>query len=75
VSFSNDESRILTFSIDNTVRVWDAATGRQLGWNLTHDHDVNGAIFSKDETKILTWSYDNTARLWDISGKEFLPER
>jgi WD40 repeat protein len=73
--FSKDETRILTFSLDNTVRVWDAATGKQIGRSLTHEGEVNGAAFSKNGAKILTWSYDNTARLWDVSGKEFLPER
>ena len=28
---SRDESRILSWSDDNTLRLWDAATGKQIG--------------------------------------------
>ena len=64
--FSKDETRILTFGLDSTTRLWNAATGTQIGPALTHDGEVAGAIFSKDEARILTWSVDHTARLWDV---------
>ena len=65
--FSKDETRILTWSDDKTARLWNAATGAQIGPALTHDDWVSGAVFSKDETRILTWSADNTARLWNAA--------
>jgi WD40 repeat protein len=72
--FSKDERRILSWSEDNTARLWDAYTGRQIGSNLKHDGSVLGAVFSKDETRILTWSSDKTARLWDAStGRQIGP--
>jgi WD40 repeat protein len=64
--FSKDERRILTWSEDNTARLWDAATGARIGPPLTHNSAVSGAVFSKDEHRILTWGLDNTARLWDV---------
>ena len=60
---SRDETRILSWSRDKTVRLWDMATGRQIGPAMTHDDDVNGALLSRDETRILSWSRDKTVRL------------
>ena len=72
--FSRDESRILTWSDDNTARLWDARTGKPIGPALQHQGAVRGAQFSRDESRILTWSYDNTARLWDArTGKPIGP--
>ena len=59
-------TRVLTWSTDNTARIWSAATGAQIGPALTHDNHVSGAAFSKDETHALTWSRDNTGRLWNV---------
>ena len=66
---SRDETRILSWSADNTVRLWDVATGRQIGPAMTHDDRVNGALLSRDETRILSWSADKTVRLWDVSWR------
>ena len=62
-----DETRILTWSTDRTARLWNAATGAQIGPALTHDGSVSGAVFSQDEARILTWSTDRTARLWNAA--------
>ena len=70
-AFNGDESRILTWSADNTARLWDAATGQEVVAPLRHEGLVWGAAFNGDESRILTWSADNTARLWDAAtGQE-----
>ena len=66
-AFNGDESRILTWSEDDTARLWDAATGQEVVAPLRHEGAVRGAAFNGDASRILTWSEDNTARLWDIS--------
>ncbi|MCI5163645.1 MAG: hypothetical protein D3917_16845, partial [Candidatus Electrothrix sp. AX5] len=71
--FNKDETRILTWSLDGTARLWNGSTGQQLLAPLKHEQGVNGAVFNKDETRILTSSGDGTARLWDGStGKALL---
>lgn len=64
-AFSNDETRILTWSGDNTARIWDADTGAQIGSGLQHNGFMSGAAFSQDDSRILTWSGDGTARIWN----------
>ena len=39
-AFNGDESRILTWSRDNTARLWDAATGQEVVAPLRHEGPV-----------------------------------
>ena len=63
--YSPDGKRILSWSPDKTLRLWDAATGAAIGEPLRHEGSVRGAIYSTDGKRILSWSEDKTLRLWD----------
>jgi WD40 repeat protein len=65
--FSPDGRRILTASADKTARLWDAATGAQIGEPMRHNDEVVDAAFSPDGARIATASKDHTARLWDAT--------
>ena len=39
-AFDKDERRILSWSDDKTLRLWDAATGQQIGPAMKHDDAV-----------------------------------
>ena len=71
-AFSPDGKRIVTASRDNTARLWDAETGKQIGEPLEgHTNGVMSAAFSPDGKRIVTASWDKTARLWDAqTGKQ-----
>jgi WD domain, G-beta repeat len=77
--FSPDGARIVSGSgeiiggKDNTVRVWDAASGKELLVLRGHEDQVNAAGFSPDGARIVSGSEDNTLRVWDAaSGQELL---
>jgi WD40 repeat protein len=53
------------WSSDDTLRLWDVATGQQIGPAMKHDRPVTGAVLTKGETRILSWSWDETLRLWN----------
>ena len=70
-SFSPDGRRIVTASYDNTARIWDAESGKELHKLKGHSGVVLEASFSSDGQRIITASDDGTARIWDAeSGKE-----
>jgi DNA-binding beta-propeller fold protein YncE len=69
--FSPDGKQVLTASWDNTARLWDAATGKEVRNFEGHTGEVYRAVFSPDGKQVLTASGDKTARLWDAAtGKE-----
>jgi WD40 repeat protein/serine/threonine protein kinase len=66
--FSPDASRIVTGSWDNSARVWDAKTARDVLKLVGHARHVNSAVYSPDGKWILTASDDATAILWDADS-------
>lgn len=74
--YSPDETRIVTASTDKTVRVWDAATGKELMVLRGHEGVVRDAVYSPDGTKIVSFDQrqgPGTVRVWDAAtGKQLL---
>jgi hypothetical protein len=65
--YSPDGKRILSWSYDTTLQLWDATTGAAIGAPLRQEGPVIGAVYSPDGKRILSWSYDKTLRLWDAT--------
>ncbi|HYE65089.1 MAG TPA: WD40 repeat domain-containing protein [Pyrinomonadaceae bacterium] len=68
-AFSPDGKQIVTASLDDTARVWEASTGTMVAELRGHreGEGVNSASFSPDGRLIVTASADNTARIWEAS--------
>ncbi len=64
VAFSPDGKRIVTGSIDKTVRIWDTATGKELLTLTGHTGSVLSVAFSQDGKKILSGGSDGRVILW-----------
>ena len=72
VSWSPDGKFLATGSYDGTVKVWDAAGGREPLTVGRHASGVHSVSWSPDGTRLATGSWDSTARVWDAAGG---PER
>ncbi|MBW4504085.1 MAG: WD40 repeat domain-containing protein [Scytonema hyalinum WJT4-NPBG1] len=71
VSFSPDGKMLATASADNTVKLWDTSTDKQIKTLKGHTNSVNGVSFSPNGKMLATASGDNTVKLWDTStGKQ-----
>ncbi|MBN1600056.1 MAG: hypothetical protein JW915_00540 [Chitinispirillaceae bacterium] len=69
VAFSPDNTCILTTSDDNTIRLWDAASGSLKREFTGHTQSTLSVAFSPDNKNMITGAEqpDNTLRLWDIA--------
>ncbi|KAM5353453.1 hypothetical protein ACJ41O_000103 [Fusarium nematophilum] len=67
VAFSADSQRLASGSVDETVKVWDAATGACVQTLEGHNDLVTSVAFSADGQRLASGSRDNTVKVWDIA--------
>lgn len=64
------ERRILTWSTDGTVRLWDAAALTPIGVPMSAGGAVLGATLDCAEERILSWNRDGSVRLWNAATRQ-----
>src|SRR5208283_864805 len=64
IAFSPDGGMLALSGADNTVRVWEVASGREL-WLSGHLGSVTAVAFSMDGRNFASGSSDTTIKLWD----------
>ena len=67
VAFSHDSKLLASASDDNTVKVWDAATGTLQQTLEGHSDRVKSVAFSHDSKLLASASYDKTVKVWDVA--------
>jgi WD40 repeat protein/tetratricopeptide (TPR) repeat protein len=63
-AFSPEGTRVLTICQDHCARIWDIATGKQIGPAFSHAAELVKAGFDTDGERVLTASVDGTVRVW-----------
>jgi Tol biopolymer transport system component len=64
MTFNPDGETI--YSYTDTIKIWDAKTGRELQNLSGHSRDVTSVAYSPDEKFIASSSWDNTIKIWDV---------
>lgn len=82
VTFSPDGTQVLTGSgreeamtppsTDNSARLWDLASGKEIRRFEGHEAFVHTVQFSPDGERVLTAGADGTARVWNVDTGEQL---
>ena len=71
VAYSPNGSRIASGSADDTVRIWNVATGEPVGHPLQgHTSLVTSVAYSPNGSRIASGSWDRTVRIWDAATGE-----
>jgi WD40 repeat protein len=59
--------RLATASMDQTMRIWDATSGKGVRTLKGHTHQVRDVMFSPDGTRLATAGWDQTVKIWDAT--------
>ncbi len=65
------DRRVVSASVDRTLRVWDVASGETLRTLKGHTEWVR-AVAMLDERRVVSASVDRTLRIWDVASGETL---
>jgi WD40 repeat protein len=66
ISLPND--RIVSGSIDQTIKVWDLNQGICLKALMEHNHWINSLIFIERDNSLVSGSQDNFIKIWEVNG-------
>lgn len=62
-----NDSNLLTGDFEQTVVLWDVASGKELRRFHGHTAQIRAMDFRPDTNQLLTAGVDRTARLWDLA--------
>src|SRR5579872_4245298 len=68
VAFSPDGKTQASGSRDNTIKLWDVATGKEQATLQGHTGGVFCVAFSPDGKTLASGSFDNTIEFWDVTS-------
>lgn len=68
-AFTPDGTALVTANDDYTVRVWDAATGRERFPVIGHAGDVSAVAWLPDGSAVVSGGRDGTIRTWDVASR------
>lgn len=72
VAFSTDGTRLVSFGVDDTVRVWDDPFEFRAREFRGHSQGVRAAVFAPDGQHLASAGADGAVRLWRLQDLDFL---
>ncbi|XP_070567107.1 apoptotic protease-activating factor 1-like [Ptychodera flava] len=73
-SWSHDNKRLASCSVDWSVKIWDVITGKEIADLMGHDKPVKACSFSPDGIYLVSCSQDCTAKVWNIAKEDWVTD-
>lgn len=70
VEFSDDTNKVAAGGRDQSITVWDTASGRKLLGPLLHGGRVLGVRFLPSGQQLLSYALDGKAKLWNLEEQD-----
>ena len=71
IAFSPDGKTLASGSTDNTIKIWQMSSGKELRTLTGHSDQVCSVAFSPDGKTLASGSTDNTIKIWQVdTGNE-----
>ena len=74
VSWSPDNTHLVSASIDKTVNMWNVSVGTLVRTFEGHSEGVTSVSWSEDGQRIASGSLDCTVRVWDVEDRRQVAE-
>jgi hypothetical protein len=71
-AFLPDGKRAVSASSDNTLKLWDVETGKEIRTYSGHQGYVYSCAATADGRRLISASYDKTLKLWDLETGQCL---
>ena len=72
VAVTADGKQAISASSDNTLKVWDLITGKELFTLKGHSQWVIAVAVTADGKRAISGSFDNTLKVWDLTTRKEL---
>jgi WD40 repeat protein len=70
ILFSPDGRLVASLGRDNSIRVWELGTGRQVGEIVASETSISSMAFGPSSTVLYYAASDRTIRLWDVYTRD-----
>ncbi|KAF8553455.1 WD40 repeat-like protein [Imleria badia] len=74
LTYLPDGQRVVTGSLDGTVKVWNVGNGEQERTSMEHKDEVESLVVTRDGTKIISGDTGGRIKVWDVESHELVRE-
>lgn len=73
ILLTKDDKKMISWSADGTIKIWDVEQGKLLKTLEGHSQAVHGLQITKDERKLISYSsFDNSIKVWDLDSSKII---